>query len=367
MLWLALACTPNRAPLASFEDARVGDRMVWTYTRHREDFRRGWKELQVLDADILLELEVVALEPERVWLRLRANDAEGVRLRHPALAQDLLIPVERVPAKERVLGPIDGRIDAPGGTFRYTTARQDQRPQGGWLRTEGWARAEGPLYMSDGLLLLERTSASENKILDEQRLEIQGIAPGRSGEGELPEGLTLLVPGSWHVEGRWTQDGLVATRSEQRLQGATLVQTRATYRPADKGSASSTDCIQVDTDVVCRDALPQSVTLTLLPEVLMDLATRATEAPAEGGLRTQHPTLSGPVEVRVLSLPDSSYLDGQEVAGEQSLAFATHPTALPGLFFPRALDPLEETHRFPQAARALDTRAALWAWSEKEP
>ena len=368
LTWLAwLACTPNQAPLASFEDARVGDRMVWTYTRHREDFRQGWKELEVLDANILLELEVVALEPERVWLRLRANDAEGVRLTHPALSQDLLIPVERVPASERKLGRIDGRIDAPGGTFRYTTKRQDQRPQGGWLRTEGWTRAEGPLYLSDGLLLLERTSASENKVLDEQRLEIQGIAPGTSGDGEIPEGLQLLVPGSWHVEGRWTQDGLVATRSEQSLQGATLIQTRATYRPADKGAASSVDCLQVDIEVVCRDALPQSLTQTMLPEVLMDLATRATEASPSGGLRLQHPTVTGPVEVRVLTLPDSSFLDGQEIAGEQSLSYATQPTTLTGLYFPRALDPLEETHRFPQAARALDTRAALWSWSEKAP
>jgi hypothetical protein len=368
LFWLAsMACTPNQAPLASFEDARVGDRMVWTYTRHREDFRKGWKELQVVDANILLELEVVALEEDRVWLRLRANDVDGVRLSHPALAQDLLIPVERVPATERNLASIDGRIDAPGGTFRYTTLREDGRPQGGWLRTEGWARAEGPLYLSDGLVLLERTSASENKILDEQRLEIQGLAPGQSGNGEVPEGLQLLVPGSWHVEGRWTQDGLVATRSEQTLRGATLVQTRATFRPADNGAASSNDCLQVDIDVVCRDALPQSVTMTLLPEVLMDLATRATEEPAQGGLRLQHPTKAGPVEVRVLTLPDSSFLDGEEVAGEQSLAFATQPTTLSGLYFPRALDPLEETHRFPQSARALDTRAALWAWSEKEP
>jgi hypothetical protein len=283
------------------------------------------------------------------------------------LAQDLLIPVERVPGSERELGPIDGRIDAPGGTFRYTTKRHDGRPTGGWLRTEGWARSEGPLYLSDGLLLLERTSGSENKVLDEQRMEIQGVAPGQDGEGELPEGLHLMVPDSWHVEGRWTKDGLVATRSEQSLRGATLVQTRATYRPADKGAASSADCLQVDIDVVCRDALPQSVTQTMLPELLMDLATRSTEAPAQGGLRTQHPTRSGPVEVRVLTLPDSSFLDGQEIAGDQSLAYATDLNALPGLYFPRALDPLEETHRFPQSARALDTRAALWAWSEKEP
>lgn len=367
MIWIWLACTPSQAPLASFEDARVGDRMAWTYTRHREDFRKGWKELQVLDVTLLLELEVVALESDRVWLRLSATDADGVRPRHPALAQDLLIPVERIPGSERTLGPIDGRIDAPGGTFRYTTQRQDGRPQGGWLRTEGWTRAEGPLYLSDGLLLLERTSNSENKILDEQRLEIQGVAPGQAGDGQLPDGLHLLVPGSWHVEGRWTHDGLVATRSEQALRGAILVQTRATYRPADNGAASSADCLQVDIDVVCRDGLPQSVTLTLLPEVLMNLATRSTEAPVEGGLRTQHPTRSGPVTVRVLTLPTSSFLDGQETAGDQSLAYATEPGALEGLYFPRALDPLEETHRFPQSARALDTRAALWAWSEKEP
>ncbi|MFT5584165.1 MAG: hypothetical protein ACI9VR_001750 [Cognaticolwellia sp.] len=366
MIWALLACTPTQAPLASFEDARVGDRIAWTYTRHREDFRQGWKELQVLDSTLLLELEVVALEPERVWLRLRASDADGVRPKHPALAQDLLIPVERIPGSERSLGPKDGRIDAPGGTFRYTTERQDGRPQGGWLRTEGWTRSEGPLYLSDGLLLLERTSGSENKVLDAQRLEIQGVAPGLSGDGELPDGLHLLVPGSWHVEGRWTQNGLVATRSEQTLRGATLIQTRATYRPADKGAASSADCLQVDIDVVCRDALPQSVTQTLLPEVLMNLATRSTNAAPEDGLLTQHPTQSGPVQVRVLTLPDSSFLDGQEIAGDQSLAYATQPEALEGLYFPRALDPLEETHRFPQPARALDTRAALWAWSEKE-
>lgn len=367
MIWaLWLACTPNQAPLASFQDARVGDRMAWTYTRHREDFRKGWKELRVLDASLQLELEVVALEPERVWLRLRASDAEGARLTHPALAKDLYIPVERAPAKERSLGPIDGRIDAPGGTFRYTTVRQDARPQGGWLRTEGWTRAQGPLYLGDGLLLLERTSASENKILDEQRLEIQGVAPGQAGQGEVPQGLQLLVPGSWHVEGRWSKDGLVATRSEQSLQGASLVQTRATYRPADKGGASSADCLQVDVEVVCRDALPQSVTLTLLPEVLMDLATRATEPPVSGGLRTQHPTSAGPVEVRVVSTASTSFLDGEEVSGQMSMSYATQPDALKGLYFPRALDPLEETHRFPQEARELDHRAALWAWSDPE-
>ena len=367
MIWAWLACTQNQAPLASFENAQVGDRMAWTYTRHREDFRGGWSELQVLDATLLLELEVVALEVDRVWLRLRASDADGARPKHPALAQDLLIPVERIPSSERSLGSIDGRIDAPGGTFRYTTQRQDGRPQGGWLRTEGWSRAEGPLYLSDGLLLLERTSNSENRILDEQRLEIQGVGQGKEGQGELPEGLHLLVPGSWHVEGRWTLDGLIATRSEQTLKGATLVQTRATYRPADNGTASSADCLQVDIDVVCRDALPQSVTQTLLPEVLMDLATRSTEAPskaaAEEGLHTQHPTQSGQIQVRVLTLPDRSFLDGQEITGRQSLAYARDPGSLKGLYFPRALDPLEETHRFPESARALDTRAALWAWS----
>lgn len=366
-LWLGLACTPSTAPLASFEDARVGDRMAWTYTRHREDFRAGWTELQVLDTTLNLELEVVALEPERVWLMLRASDAEGVRPEHPALAQDLLIPVTRVPGKERALGPVDGRIDAPGGTFRYSTVRSDGRPQGGWLRTEGWTRATGPLYLGDGLLLLERTSASENKILDEQRLEIQGVAPGTSGEGARPDGLALMTPESWFVEGRWTQDGLVATRSEQSMQGATLVQTRATYRPADKGAASSADCLQVDIDVVCRDALPPSVSHTALPELLMDLATRASEPAPRGGLLTQHHTRSGPVEVKVRTSEAHSFLDGQEVAGERSQAYAAHPEQLPGLFFPRALDPLQDTQSFPQSARTLDTRAALWSWSEEEP
>ncbi|MED5372517.1 MAG: DUF6068 family protein [Myxococcota bacterium] len=362
-LLVALGCTPSAPPVSTFQDAQVGDRLSYRFTRHREDFRDGWEELRLLEASVIVDLQVVAIEPERIWLAISASDSDGLPLEHPALSQTLLLPVVPAVAPARELGPVDGRVDAGTQTWRYASTRSDERPTGGWLVEQGFTQPIGPLYLSEGLVMMARTSDSKGRVRDEQRLELMEVTPGGGGAGSVPKGRVLLSPSAWYVEGRWTQDGLVASRSAFTVSGARLRKQTTTFRPADRGAQSTADCVQVDREVVCRDALPPAVSEQLLPELLMELAAMATESTAHSGIKAKQRTGFGPVEVTRSQEPVQAFLAGEAVSGTLQRAWAADPEALPGLPWLRAIQPLEETRSFPHPAETLDTRAALWSWS----
>ena len=143
----------------AWKRARVGDRVAYTFSTTRSAGPRGSGPTSTLGGQVALE--VVAVQPPWLWVRLSFMDEAGKPLSTVRLAQELVLPVradatrplEVTPAGEATAETASGA----GRTWEALRYVSDQRPVDGPLRARVYAREPGPLYLTHGLVQAETT------------------------------------------------------------------------------------------------------------------------------------------------------------------------------------------------------------------
>jgi len=145
--------SPVQTDTTSWQRARVGDRVVYSFTANQGASPQG-SPPRALAGQVVVE--VVSVQQPWVWLRVSFTDEAGKPLAHPRLAQDQLIPVRAdttrtldVPPRGEATAERASAVGREWDVMRYVS---DERPADGPLRTNVYAVQPGPLYLTRGLL-----------------------------------------------------------------------------------------------------------------------------------------------------------------------------------------------------------------------
>jgi hypothetical protein len=145
-----------QAGAASWQRARVGDRVTYSFTATSSGVPGpdGGGTPRTLGGQV--SLEVVSVQQPWVWVRLSFTDEAGKPLAHAQLSQELIIPVRSDGTRPLEVKPpgesTAERASAIGRTWDALRYVNDARPVDGPLQTRVYAVQPGPLYLTHGLL-----------------------------------------------------------------------------------------------------------------------------------------------------------------------------------------------------------------------
>ncbi|WP_404373615.1 DUF6068 family protein [Corallococcus coralloides] len=170
----------------AWAQARVGDRVTYSFNATRGPEPRGGGTARTLQGQ--LTLEVVAVQQPWVWVRATYSDESGKPLSQARLARDLIIPV-RADTSRPLDVPHGGTATAEvassaGRTWEAMRYVSDQRSFDGPLRTRVYANAPGPLYLARGLIEASTESAGF-RVPGGYQLKLREVREG-SGEASAP-------------------------------------------------------------------------------------------------------------------------------------------------------------------------------------
>ncbi|AKI99994.1 putative lipoprotein [Archangium gephyra] len=188
--------SPVRTDTASWQRARVGDRVAYSFSASRGADGGA----RTLAGQVVLE--VVAVQQPWVWLRASFTDQAGLPLTQTRLAKELLVPV-RADSTRTLDVPQQGQAtaenaSAAGRTWEAMRYVSDQRPVDGPLSTRVYAVQPGPLYLTRGLLEANTTLSGFGGQGNYQ-LELLEAREGTAGATATPPALERpLGPGAYH-------------------------------------------------------------------------------------------------------------------------------------------------------------------------
>ncbi len=153
---------PMQGDESSWERARVGDRVTYSFSAHRSSSHVSLMERLSAPRDPSgdiggqVTLEVVSVQQPWVWVRLSFTDEAGKPLTQTRLSRDLLLPV-RTDETRTLDVPRQGkataeRTSSAGRTWDALRYVNDETPVDGPLETRVYAVQPGPLYLTHGLL-----------------------------------------------------------------------------------------------------------------------------------------------------------------------------------------------------------------------
>lgn len=247
-----------------WQRARVGDRATYAFSASSQ--RGPGEKMHSLSG--MLALEVTAVRPPWVWLKVSFTDEAGKPLSRLFLSHELQLPM-RTDETQALDVPREGtataeQAQAGGRTWNAVRYVHDKRPVDGPLEERAFAVEPGPLYLANGLLEA-RNVLSGFGGSGEVRLKLveahQG--PESGAPSSSPELTNPIGPGSWYT-----------VRTEDPIEGVEEARTCMTaergymlwreLRPAPTGRAAP-----------CEDAdFRQDAGVTPLENVLVELVSR---------------------------------------------------------------------------------------------
>lgn len=231
-------------PASPWPQARVGDRVEYAFTDHSSWFKNGGRVPQEVDKRTWtahFALEVVRIEPQKVWLKLQVWRLDGP-------AEEWLLPV--IPAAPPKL---DGagepeEVKVGDSTVHCTKWKQDHRAGDGPL-IEGCTTDEAALYLSGTVYRRTQGSGFMGGSYGGD-LHLTAFTRGQKAEGgELPqlpvlfgaEGWALSLPKTFSEKnrlGKYVEERVSGRQLSIRTRGATLIQrTSADLKRSDIYSA----------------------------------------------------------------------------------------------------------------------------------
>ncbi|QRN96306.1 hypothetical protein JRI60_46060 [Archangium violaceum] len=189
---------PMSTDTASWRNARVGDRVTYTFSANQGAGQHGGARALSGQAT----LEVVAVQQPWVWVRLAFEDAAGKPLAQAKLAQELIIPV-RADTTRPLDVPHRGEATAEkpstaGLTWEAVRYVEDSRPVDGPLQTRVYANEPGPLYLTHGLLEAS-TELAGFRTPGGFQLKLREFREGEAGAKATPPSLERpLGPGAYY-------------------------------------------------------------------------------------------------------------------------------------------------------------------------
>lgn len=186
------------AAAAAWKGARVGDRVVYSFSVNRTP-GRGIGQTGSLAGRV--SLEVVAVQQPWVWLRLAFTDDAGKALSNARLAQDMLLPV-RMDATRELNVPREGTesVEQPSAAGRTWDAKRyirDNRPADGPLENRLYAVSPGPLYLTNGLLDASTTLSGFGGNGGSQLTLVEARQGAEGGSAAAPALERPFGPGAW--------------------------------------------------------------------------------------------------------------------------------------------------------------------------
>jgi hypothetical protein len=191
--------TPPSTTASPWQRARVGDRVVYSFSANRVP-GRGVGQAAALAGRVTLE--VVAVQQPWVWLKLGFTDDGGKPHANPRLTQELLLPV-RMDATRSLDVPREGtesveQPNAAGRTWEAKRYIRDNRPADGPLENRLYAVNPGPLYLTNGLLDASTTLSGFGANGGSQ-LTLVEARQGAEGSTAAPPALERpFGPGAWY-------------------------------------------------------------------------------------------------------------------------------------------------------------------------
>ncbi|WP_241757791.1 DUF6068 family protein [Myxococcus landrumensis] len=189
--------TPQKGHASSWQNARVGDRVVYAFSASRGG---GRGNVETGAAAGMLTVEVSAVEGPWVWLTLAFTSDSGQPLELPRLARKLTLPV-LTDTTRTLEAPREGtqtteQPTAAGRTWEAKRYLRDNRPVDGPLENRLYALDAGPLYLTNGLLDASTTLSGFGGAGSYQ-LTLTDFRQGAGGSGKVPGMEWPLGPGTY--------------------------------------------------------------------------------------------------------------------------------------------------------------------------
>ncbi|WP_224247438.1 DUF6068 family protein [Hyalangium gracile] len=194
---------PNGTPIHSWDDVRVGDRLVYAFSANRAP-SRGVGETGAVAGRLTLEVMAVDQGPYAV-LKLTFTDEAGKPLASPRLSKELILPIKTfAPLRKPRMLPHEGtssveQLSAAGQNWEAVRYIQDNRPADGPLEERLYAVKPGPLYITHGLLSASTTLSGFGARGGQQLTLVEARrGPEGGGKGTPPLMRHPLGPGAWY-------------------------------------------------------------------------------------------------------------------------------------------------------------------------
>jgi hypothetical protein len=196
-----LPAAPNPGPNtpSPWQNARAGDRVVYSFSINRTPGRGLTHQASALSGRVTLE--VVAVQQPWVWLKLGFVDEGGKPLANPRLAQDLLLPM-RMDATRPLEVPREGveskeQPTAAGRTWDAKRYILDNRAADGPLENRLYAVNPGPVYLANGLLTSSTTLSGFGDNGGAQLVLVEATQGAEGGTAAVPSLERPFGPGTW--------------------------------------------------------------------------------------------------------------------------------------------------------------------------
>ncbi|MDY7225889.1 DUF6068 family protein [Hyalangium rubrum] len=195
--------SPPEAPpskgTSAWHRARVGDRVVYSFSANRAPGRSGGEARAVAGR---LVLEVVAVQQPWAWLKLSFTDDAGKPLSNPRLARELHLPM-RMDASRPLEVPREGTesVEQPSAAGRTWEAKRyvrDNRPSDGPMENRLYAVSPGPLYLTNGLLDASTTLSGFGDTGGNQLTLVEVRQGAEGGTATAPALERPFGPGTWY-------------------------------------------------------------------------------------------------------------------------------------------------------------------------
>jgi len=184
---------------SSWQSARVGDRVVYSFSVNRSPGRGMIHQPSAISGRVTLE--VVAVQQPWVWLKLGFVEEGGKPMTNPRLAQDMLLPMRTDGTRQLEL-PREGveSKEQPTVAGRAWEARRyvrDNRAADGPLENRLYAVSPGPLYLTNGLLDASTTLSGFGGNGGSQLTLVEARQGAEGGSAAAPALERPFGPGAW--------------------------------------------------------------------------------------------------------------------------------------------------------------------------
>lgn len=366
-LWLCVGCASTSPTVASvppapiappaaptptspWQRARVGDGATYAFAIQRTAPRGGAP--RSLQGQVLLD--VVAVQPSRLWVRVAFQDEAGHPLPQAGLEHELLLPMNTGTTRALDVSPAgepsSESLTLAGRTWRARHFERDARASDGARVMRVYALEPEAPYLTHGLLSASHETESRAASSGLQ-LTLTAVREGSASHPPAPPTLERpLGPGTYY---------------DRRVERGALTDLQRVCLAAERGFLLRTEGLQDAREAPCTDF--SQATVGPLEEELLQLlqsglaradvsATRASETPS-------------PFAVQGQELPALTVRHVEEATGFQRITterFAADPwdRALSGLALEARFAPLSETTErvSPNGQQTLEDSTRLVRW-----
>ena len=184
---------------SSWQSARVGDRVVYSFSVNRSPGRGMIHQPSAISGRVTLE--VVAVQQPWVWLKLGFVEEGGKPMTNPRLAQDMLLPMRTDGTRQLEL-PREGveSKEQPTVAGRAWEARRyvrDNRAADGPLENRLYAVNPGPVYLTNALLTSSTTLSGFGDNGGAQLVLVEATQGAEGGTAAVPTLERPFGPGAW--------------------------------------------------------------------------------------------------------------------------------------------------------------------------